>query len=89
MALSQLDQGPSGCGFISTIQNNHGLACMSANLTAAGRLACAGGLVDTVKEGVTGFHMGLLDPDALVDKDAEAVADCIARYVCPFPPLNP
>lgn len=35
--------------------------------------------MDTVKEGVTGFHMGLLDPDKLVDKDAEAVADAIAR----------
>ena len=39
----------------------------------------AGGLVDTVKEGITGFHMGVLDPDELLDKDAEAVAESIAR----------
>ena len=28
-------------------------------------VASTGGLVDTVKEGVTGFHMGAMDPDGL------------------------
>lgn len=35
--------------------------------------------MDTVKEGVTGFQFGRMDPDELVDQDAEAVADAIAR----------
>ena len=42
-------------------------------------VASTGGLVDTVKEGVTGFHMGALDPDNLTDEDAEAVASTIVR----------
>jgi len=36
-----------------------------------------GGLVDTVKEGVTGFHMGAFDPDELAPEDVDAmVATC-------------
>lgn len=42
-------------------------------------VASTGGLVDTVKEGVTGFQMGAMNPDALTDGDAEAVAATIAR----------
>jgi granule-bound starch synthase len=42
-------------------------------------VSSTGGLVDTVKEGVTGFHMGAFDPDELVESDAEAVAATIAR----------
>ena len=42
-------------------------------------VASTGGLVDTVKEGVTGFHMGAMDPDALVADDVEAMVDtCVA-----------
>ena len=33
-------------------------------------VASTGGLVDTVKEGVTGFQMGALDPDDLLEEDA-------------------
>merc|ERR1712022_31702 len=36
-------------------------------------VASVGGLVDTVKEGVTGFHMGRLDPDEMTPSDVEAV----------------
>ena len=42
-------------------------------------VASTGGLVDTVKEGVTGFQMGAMDPDGLIDADAEAVAATILR----------
>ncbi len=35
-------------------------------------VASTGGLVDTVKEGVTGFQMGAMDPDRLADSDAGA-----------------
>jgi granule-bound starch synthase len=42
-------------------------------------VASTGGLVDTVKEGVTGFHIGALDPDSLTEADAEAVAATVAR----------
>jgi len=41
-------------------------------------VASTGGLVDTVKEGVTGFHIGALDPDALVEEDVQAVAETVA-----------
>lgn len=42
-------------------------------------VASTGGLVDTVKEGVTGFHMGAMDPDALTATDAQAVAATMQR----------
>ena len=42
-------------------------------------VASTGGLVDTVKEGVTGFQMGAFDPDGLTDADAEAVATTMVR----------
>jgi granule-bound starch synthase len=42
-------------------------------------VASTGGLVDTVKEGVTGFQMGAMDPDRLTDADADAVAQTILR----------
>lgn len=42
-------------------------------------MSSTGGLVDTVKEGVTGFHMGAMDPDNLLESDAEAVAETIVR----------
>lgn len=42
-------------------------------------VASTGGLVDTVKEGVTGFQMGAMDPDELVASDADAVAQTILR----------
>jgi granule-bound starch synthase len=41
-------------------------------------VASTGGLVDTVKEGVTGFHMGAMDPDTLVQDDVEAMVDTCA-----------
>lgn len=42
-------------------------------------VSSTGGLVDTVKEGVTGFHMGEFDPDKLAPEDADAVAATVAR----------
>merc|ERR1719207_274561 len=41
-------------------------------------VASTGGLVDTVKEGITGYHIGALDPDALVEEDVQAVAETVA-----------
>jgi len=44
-------------------------------------VSSTGGLVDTVKEGVTGFHIGALDADALTEADASAVAATVVRAV--------
>ena len=42
-------------------------------------VASTGGLVDTVKEGRTGFQMGTMDPDSLTEADADAVAETVSR----------
>jgi granule-bound starch synthase len=42
-------------------------------------VASTGGLVDTVKEGSTGFHMGAFDPDKLNSADADAIAATVQR----------
>jgi len=42
-------------------------------------VSSTGGLVDTVKEGVTGFHMGEMNPDGLTEADGAAVASTMAR----------
>jgi granule-bound starch synthase len=44
-------------------------------------VASTGGLVDTVSEGVTGFQMGAMDPDSLLEEDAEAVAAAMNRAI--------
>lgn len=49
-------------------------------------VSTTGGLVDTVKDGVTGFHLGKMDPDKLLDKDAQAVAQGMIRC-CLLPHL--
>eukprot|EP00227_Mantoniella_beaufortii_P001658 CAMPEP_0197614434 /NCGR_PEP_ID=MMETSP1326-20131121/59514_1 /TAXON_ID=1155430 /ORGANISM="Genus nov. species nov., Strain RCC2288" /LENGTH=588 /DNA_ID=CAMNT_0043183307 /DNA_START=50 /DNA_END=1816 /DNA_ORIENTATION=+ len=41
-------------------------------------VASTGGLVDTVKEGVTGFHMGAMDPDKLTAGDVDAMVETCA-----------
>lgn len=40
-------------------------------------VSSTGGLVDTVKEGVTGFHMGSMDLDELTEEDAQACAEAM------------
>ncbi|KAL0056197.1 hypothetical protein WJX82_008619 [Trebouxia sp. C0006] len=47
-------------------------------------VATTGGLVDTVKDGVTGFHLGKMDTDKLLDSDAEAVAQGMIRAANAF-----
>lgn len=42
-------------------------------------VASTGGLVDTVEEGVTGFHMGVFDTDRLLPEDAESLAFSVKR----------
>lgn len=42
-------------------------------------VATTGGLVDTVKDGVTGFHIGPLDPDNMVQKDVDSIVKACAR----------
>lgn len=42
-------------------------------------VSSTGGLVDTVKEGVTGFHMGAMDPDSLLQADVEAIVATAGR----------
>ncbi|CAL8469225.1 g8766 [Coccomyxa elongata] len=48
-------------------------------------VSSVGGLVDTVKEGVTGFHMGRFDPDDLLPEDASAVAATVAKAAEVYP----
>ena len=43
-----------------------------------------GGLVDTVKEAVTGFHIGAVDQDEMTPEDVDAVASTIARAADAF-----
>ncbi|CAG9462036.1 unnamed protein product [Pedinophyceae sp. YPF-701] len=47
-------------------------------------VASTGGLVDTVKEGVTGFHMGAIDPDDLLPEDVEAVVEACTRAIAAY-----
>ncbi len=47
-------------------------------------VASTGGLVDTVKEGVTGFHMGAMDPDGLKPDDVEAMVDTCAAAAATY-----
>jgi granule-bound starch synthase len=47
-------------------------------------VATTGGLVDTVKEGVTGFHMGRMDPDDLVPADVAAVTEACVRAAAAY-----
>eukprot|EP00210_Caulerpa_lentillifera_P004667 g4452.t1 len=42
-------------------------------------VSTTGGLVDTVKEGVTGLHIGPLDQNDLLEKDADAIAKTMMR----------
>lgn len=42
-------------------------------------VSSTGGLVDTVKDGVTGFHLGKMDPDKLRPQDAQAIAQGMLR----------
>ncbi|KIZ00338.1 hypothetical protein MNEG_7623 [Monoraphidium neglectum] len=42
-------------------------------------VSSTGGLVDTVKEGITGFHMGHMDLDELTQGDVDAVAATVVR----------
>ncbi len=44
-------------------------------------VSSTGGLVDTVKEGVTGYHIGALDADELTEEDAAAVAATVVFAV--------
>ena len=46
-------------------------------------VASTGGLVDTVKEGVTGYHMGAMDADNLLPEDVDALVE-----TCAPPPLD-
>jgi granule-bound starch synthase len=58
------------CGLIQLHAMNYGTVPV---------VASTGGLVDTVKEGSTGFHMGAFDPDKLNSADADAIAATVQR----------
>lgn len=47
-------------------------------------VASTGGLVDTVKEGVTGFHMGAMDPDTVTSADVAAVTAACRKAISSF-----
>merc|ERR1712224_433987 len=40
-------------------------------------VSSTGGLVDTVKDGITGFHMGAMDLDKLKETDVDSVSKTI------------
>lgn len=42
-------------------------------------VSSTGGLVDTVKEGLTGLHMGVMDPNTLKEENVDAVISNITR----------
>lgn len=44
-------------------------------------VSSTGGLVDTVKEGVTGFHIGAIDDDDLLQEDVKAVVEACRRAI--------
>lgn len=48
-------------------------------------VASVGGLVDTVKEGVTGFHCGRMDTDKLQQADVEAIASTCKAAIESYP----
>eukprot|EP00951_Prasinocladus_malaysianus_P023372 scaffold198604_cov41-Prasinocladus_malaysianus.AAC.1 len=58
------------CGLIQLHAMNYGTVPV---------VASTGGLVDTVKEGVTGFHMGAFDPEELAEEDVEAIIETVER----------
>lgn len=47
-------------------------------------VASTGGLVDTVKEGVTGYHMGAMDPDDLLPADVDAMVETCAAAAADY-----
>lgn len=72
----------AGADFIMVPSRFEPCGLIQLHAMAYGTIPCVastGGLVDTVKEGVTGFHMGAMDPDGLVDSDAESVAATMTR----------
>ena len=72
----------AGADFIMVPSRFEPCGLIQLHAMAYGTIPCVastGGLVDTVKEGITGFHMGAMDPDGLVDSDAESVAATMTR----------
>jgi len=47
-------------------------------------VASTGGLVDTVKEGVTGYHMGAMDADDLIAADVDAMVETCAAAAADY-----
>jgi|TARA_B000000475_G_scaffold26885_1_gene20843 granule-bound starch synthase len=47
-------------------------------------VASTGGLVDTVKEGVTGYHMGAMDADTLLPADVDAMVETCAAAAADY-----
>ena len=47
-------------------------------------VSSTGGLVDTVKEGRTGYHIGRMDADDLLPEDVDLVATTVARAIGDF-----
>jgi len=72
----------AGCDFILVPSRFEPCGLIQLHAMAYGTVplvSCTGGLIDTVKEDVTGFHMGAMDLDALKEADVDSVASAISR----------
>ena len=72
----------AGCDFIVVPSRFEPCGLIQLHAMAYGTVplvSSTGGLVDTVKDGITGFHMGTMDLDALKKSDVNSVSATIAR----------
>eukprot|EP00747_Dinoflagellata_sp_TGD_P108852 gnl/TRDRNA2_/TRDRNA2_170541_c0_seq1.p2 gnl/TRDRNA2_/TRDRNA2_170541_c0~~gnl/TRDRNA2_/TRDRNA2_170541_c0_seq1.p2 ORF type:complete len:161 (+),score=13.98 gnl/TRDRNA2_/TRDRNA2_170541_c0_seq1:1275-1757(+) len=71
----------AGCDFIVVPSRFEPCGLIQLHAMAYGTVplvSSTGGLVDTVKDGVTGFHMGAMDLDTLKKADINSVSKTIA-----------
>merc|ERR1712139_236795 len=72
----------AGCDFMVVPSRFEPCGLIQLHAMAYGTVplvSSTGGLVDTVKEDVTGFHMGKMDLDKLKEADVNSVSTTIVR----------